>query len=80
MIWTLVRKEFLNYLLTLRLIVALSLAVRLSVLAAVVGSLDFSKAVDMYRTESSEYAEAQKNITVYDRLDVRFFIPPQPLL
>ena len=51
MIWTLVRKELLNNLLTLRLVVALSLAVILSVLTAVVGSLDFTKATDMYRTE-----------------------------
>ena len=79
MIWSIVRKELLNNLLTLRLIVALSLAVMLSVLTAVVGSLDYSRAVDTYQTESSRHAEVQKQVTVYDRLDIRFFIPPQPL-
>ena len=79
MIWTLVRKELLNNLLTLRLIVALSLAVILSVLTAVVGSLDFSRALDVYRTQSGEHAEGQKKITVYDQLDVEFYIAPQPL-
>ncbi len=79
MLWTLVRKELLDNLLTLRLTIVLIFAVILSVLTGVVGSLDFSRAMDVYRTESRQHAEGQKDITVYDRLHVRFYITPQPL-
>ena len=79
MLWILIHKELLNSLLTLRLRVVLIFAVILSVLTGVVGSLDFSRAMDVYRTESREHEEEQQDIRVYNQLNIRFFIAPQPL-
>ena len=55
MLWTLVRKELLSNLLTLRLAVALAFSLLLSVMAAVIGSAEYSQNVDRYGDALQEY-------------------------
>lgn len=49
--WILIRKELLTNLLTMRLGVALIFSVLLAALAALIGSVDFSRNVDAYESE-----------------------------
>ena len=79
MIWTLVRKELLTNLRTLRLVVALVFSVLLCALTTLMGGLDFSTNTDTYRQVVSEYGENLRETTVYGRLEPSVIVPPQPL-
>jgi len=79
MIWTLVRKELLTNLRTLRLVVALVFSVLLCTLTTLMGSLDFSTNSDTYREVVSQYEESLRETTVYGRLEPSVIVPPQPL-
>jgi hypothetical protein len=65
MIWTLVRKELLTNLLTLRLTVALIFIVILSVLTTVIGSLDYSQLMDAYSVTAKNIRDELDKDRVY---------------
>lgn len=79
MIWTLVRKELLTNLRTLRLVVALVFSVLLCTLTTLMGSLDFTTNTDTYHKVVSEYEENLRETTVFGRLEPSVIVPPQPL-
>lgn len=79
MLWTLVRKELLTNLLTLRLAVALAFVILLSVMAAIIGSAEYSRNVDRYDEARQEYQKTLAEVTVYQQLQPQLFVPPQPL-
>lgn len=77
--WNLIHKELLDNLLTLRLAVALGVAVVLSVLAALIGSVAFSQSMDAYRAEVARTGDALAQASVYSQLAPHVVVPPQPL-
>ena len=79
MIWTLVRKELLTNLLTLRLGVAVIFSVVLSVLTTFIGTVDYARNVDVYEREIRETEERLEEVTVYSQIGPRVIVPPQPL-
>ena len=79
MIGTLVRKELLTNLLTLRLGVAVIFSVVLSVLTTFIGTVDYARNVDVYEREIREYEEGLEEVAVYSQIAPRVVVPPQPL-
>lgn len=79
MFLTLIRKELLTNLLTLRLAVAVGFTVVLSVLTTFIGSLNYSQNLQAYQKEAREVAEALDQATVYSQVEPRVVVPPQPL-
>ena len=79
MIRTLVRKELLTNLLTLRLGVAVIFTVVLSVLTTFIGTVDYARNIDVYEREIREYEEGLEEVTVYSQVTPRVVVPPQPL-
>ncbi|NKB67324.1 MAG: ABC transporter permease subunit [Candidatus Latescibacteria bacterium] len=79
MIWTLVHKELLTNLLTYRLMVALIFTVALSALTTVIGSMDYSRNMEAYHQESRDQREELDKATVYQQVQPRILLPPQPL-
>ena len=79
MIGTLVRKELLANLLTLRLAVALIFTVLLSVLTTFIGSIEYSARMDAYRTEVKSIREDLGRATVYSQIEPHAVALPQPL-
>ena len=79
MLWTLVRKELLTNLLTLRLVVALAFTVALCLLTTLMGSLEFSVSVDAYEQALVDRHEAMSGTTIYPNLEPNILVPPQPL-
>lgn len=79
MIWTLVRRELLDNLLTMRLTAALSLAVVLSVLTALIGSMDYSRSMDVYRDQVASVEQRLSEARIYSDLWPTIVVPPQPL-
>ena len=78
-ILTLIRKELLTNLLTLRLAVAVGFTVVLSVLTTFIGSLNYSQNLQAYHKESREVAEALDKATIYSQVEPRVVLPPEPL-
>ena len=78
MLRTLIRKDLLANLLTLRLVVALVFTVVLCLLTTVMGSLDFSSNAEEYRGVLADNA-AGPQTTTYQHVYVTVFCPPQPL-
>lgn len=79
MIATLVRKELLANLLTFRLTVALVFTVVLSVLATVIGSLDYSRNVEAYEVELRNVRTSLDEATAFRQVNPEIVLPPQPL-
>ena len=79
MLFTLVRKEILTNLLTLRLGVAVIFTVVLSVLTTFIGSLNYSQNLRAYENEVRQVAESLDRATIYSQLVPRPVLPPQPL-
>lgn len=76
---TLIRKELLANLLTLRLAVALVFTVLLSALTTVIGSVEHSERMDAYRAEVAEFRKDLDQATVYAQVQPHIVAPPQPL-
>jgi hypothetical protein len=76
-IGTLVRKELLANLLTFPPDGALIFTVVLSVLATVIGSLDYSRNVAAYHDELRDERERLDGATVYRQVNPRIILPPQ---
>jgi len=76
---TLIRKELLANLLTLRLAVALVFTVLLSVLTTVIGSVEHSTRMDAYRAAGAEFRDDLDQATVYAQVQPHVVVPPQPL-
>ncbi|MEW6752702.1 MAG: ABC transporter permease subunit [Candidatus Latescibacterota bacterium] len=79
MIAILVGKELRAHARTLRLTVALLLTVVLCVLAALLGSAEYSRNVRAYRAAVNERSEEMAQATVYSRLMPNVLVPPQPV-
>lgn len=79
MFWTLIRKELLSSLLTLRLAVSLGFTVILCVLTTLIGSLEYSRRVKDYQEAVRREQEALDQATVYNQIDLDLLFPPQPL-
>ncbi len=79
MLATLIRKELLANLLTMRLAVALAFTVLLTVLTAFIGSLEYSHNWDRFESERQKYEQEISEATVWNQVEPRLFIPPQPL-
>ena len=79
MIWTMVKKELLSNLLTLRLSVALLFTVVLSVLSTLIGSMDFSERMQIYRGGVKEARAELAEATVYSEVEPSAIAPPEPL-
>jgi len=79
MIWTLVRKELLDNLLTLRLTAAFIFTIVLLVLTTFVGSLGYSRNVDAYRTELDQVRESLEQARTYSSVHPSIVLLPQPL-
>jgi len=78
-ILTLIRKELLTNLLTLRLAVAVGFTVVLSVLTTFIGSLNYSQNLEAYQKEVRDVAEALDKASIYSQVEPRVVLPPQPL-
>ena len=76
---TLIRKELLENLLTLRLGVALVVTMVLAVMATLIGSVDFSTNLDSYQTEAAAHSKRNGEATVYRAIDPSAMVPPMPL-
>lgn len=76
---TLVRKELLGHLRTLRLVVALVFTVVLCLLTTIMGSLDYSRNARDYERAVDEHRRAMAEARVFADLDPDVFVPPQPL-
>jgi hypothetical protein len=79
MMWTLVRKELLANLLTLRLSVALVVSVVLCVLATVVGRLEFTQHVERYESVRMAADEGLAHARVYWQVRPVALFAPQAL-
>ena len=79
MFLTLIRKELLTNLLTLRLGVAVVFTVVLTVLTAFIGSLNYSQNLQGYEKEVRDVSEALDKATIYSQVEPRVIVPPQPL-
>lgn len=79
MVWTLVRKELLTNLLTLRLMVSLAFTVVLCLLTTFMGSLEYSVSVDAYAQALDERQEQMSQVTIYPDLQPHVLVPPQPV-
>ncbi|MBT5587565.1 MAG: ABC transporter permease subunit [Gemmatimonadetes bacterium] len=79
MLGTLIRKELLGNLLTLRLGVALLFTVGLAVLTTVIGSIDYSRSVERYESELRDRQTSLEEVTVYRNVQPRILVPPLPL-
>jgi hypothetical protein len=79
MLATLIRKELLSNLLTMRLAVALAFTVLLTVLTAFIGSLEYSHNWDRFESERQKYEQKISEATVWNQLEPILYIPPQPL-
>ena len=69
MILTLIRKELLTNLLTLRLAVAVGFTVVLSVLTTFIGSLNYSQNLEAYQKEVRDVAEALDKASIYSQVE-----------
>lgn len=76
---TLVRKELLTNLLTLRLAVAVGFTVVLSVLTTLIGSLDYSRSTAAYQRELRQDQDRLDQPTVYAQVTPTVLVPPKPL-
>ena len=76
---TLVRKELLGHLRTLRLVVALVFTVVLCLLTTIMGSLDYSRNVRAYERVVDDYREELAGIRVFRDLGPDVYVPPQPV-
>ena len=76
---TLIRKELLENLLTLRLGVALVFTIVLAVMATLIGSVDFSTNLDSYEKEADSLDKRNSEATVYQGIDPSIMVPPMPL-
>lgn len=79
MLWTLIRKELLTNLLTLRLSVALVFTVVLCTLTTWMGSLDFSASTRAYEAALKERDENFAEATIYQHVQPSIILAPQPL-
>ena len=76
---TLVRKELLTNLLTLRLGVAVIFTVILSVMTTAIGSLDYSRNIEAFKREIRKVGEDLDKVTIYSRVEPSIVVPPHPL-
>lgn len=76
---TLVLKELLGHLRTLRLVVALVFTVVLCLLTTVMGSLDYSRNARAYARAVDEHRREMAEARVLAHLDPDVYVPPQPL-
>lgn len=79
MLRTLVRRELLDNLLTFRLAVALGFAIVLSLLATLIGSVNYSQSMAAYQAEVTRTAQALQQASIYPQLAPNIVVPPQPL-
>ena len=79
MILTLIRKELLAHLLTMRLAVAFGVTVSLVALVTYIGSVDFSARMVEHRGRVQEMNEEHAMATVYQQVQPYVRLPPQPL-
>ncbi|MEW6749763.1 MAG: ABC transporter permease subunit [Candidatus Latescibacterota bacterium] len=79
MLRTLVRREILDNLLTLRLAVALGVATLLSILTALIGSVDYAQSMDAYRAVATRTDQVLQQAHVWAELEPHIVVPPQPL-
>jgi len=76
---TLLRKELLTNLLTLRVAVALLFSVTLGPLATYVGGLEHSRRTDAYEREVQQIQADLDEATTYQQVRPDFVAPPEPL-
>jgi ABC-type Na+ efflux pump permease subunit len=79
MLGTLIRKELLANLRTMRLVIALVFTVVLCLLTTLIGSVDFSANADEYKRVVEENRDELSSVTVYRSLVPTLFCRPQPL-
>lgn len=82
MLTALIRKELLANLRTARLGLAAILILSLTILAAAMGSVDFSRNYDLYEQRQREFDDRLANVTTWAQADgatTSILIPPQPL-
>ena len=78
--WTLLRKELLTHLLTMRLAIVLGCTVVLTALTVVIGSLDYEQNWEVYKSREADSKADFESVRVYRQLDgLRWFIPAEPL-
>jgi ABC-type transport system involved in multi-copper enzyme maturation permease subunit len=76
---TLVRKELLGHMRTLRLVVALVFTVLLCLLTTIMGSFDYSRNMRQYERVVSENRDRMAETRVFERLQPNTVLPPQPV-
>lgn len=76
---TLVRKELLAHLRTMRLVVALIFTVVLCLLTTLMGSLDYSRNVSEYERLLKEDRIRLNSVETIERAEPNTFLPPQPV-
>ena len=79
MILTLVRKELLGHLLTMRLAVAFGVTVGLVALVTYIGSVDYSARMTEHRDRLQELNQEFGDATVWQQVHPDVLLPPQPL-
>ena len=79
MLGTLIRKELLANLRTMRLVVALVFTVVLCLLTTLIGSVDFSANANEYKRVVEENRDELSSVTAYRSLVPTLFCRPQPL-
>ncbi|MFA6111966.1 MAG: ABC transporter permease subunit [Candidatus Latescibacterota bacterium] len=79
MLVTLIRKELLANLLTLRLGAGFVVTVVLSVLATAIGTMEYAERLAAYQREQSSIGQALEQATVYAQVHPDLVVPPQPL-
>ena len=76
---TLIHKELLGHLRTLRLVVALVFTVVLCLLTTVMGSLDYSLNMRAYERAMHDQRQDLAETRVFERLHPDVYVPPQPV-
>jgi len=79
MIWTIVRREFLNNVIQFRFAVVTIVSVTLAVLSTLIGMKDYRQRVDDYFEALAAERASLDKITVYSYLQPVIVKPPQPL-
>ena len=75
---SLVRKELLSSLLTLRFAISLIFIVVLAALATYIGSLEYSQRLGTHRSEAAKVQERLNAATTYRQVSPDVVIPPAP--
>lgn len=71
MLWTIIQREFMSYVLTFRFIIGFILCFLLMTLNAFVLTRNYEEQLDSYQTAVQEHTDEIKNIEVYSELSLR---------